>query len=339
MLVEAVQEKIKILQDKKKQADQHEFTSSTSNTGTFDTNSQSSLNSTTPQLQEAYTLFYSGPQISSLTPPQLSNMKILSEMVEGYHEFLSLRRATYKIVDIPPRITNDNPETIPLSNYSTSRKICRAEASLIMDVALKRFHPFSLLSNSDSLKIFDNFYCYFANSERAYQTYQRFGHIEGNERIIMADGGYIKLSEHKKLYENSGGVNSDPAQLAQVFANAMTYVVKTVVPYMVKINIDEYEIVAIFGMLLWRDNIPDASSDIINIANETTDDIIRDLHIHYKRQGYAESDISVKLAHLFRLVTKLETSCNLIKENFEIAALFNMFAPEEVCCYFTDRKN
>ncbi|KAE9555163.1 hypothetical protein FO519_001658 [Halicephalobus sp. NKZ332] len=336
MLIEAVHQRIKFLQDKQRQLDPHSDFPSSSTINSFDTTIPQSFPSTTPPLQETYPVTYNNPQISSFTPVQLPNMKILPQMVEGYHNFLSLRRAAYKIIDIPPRITNDDPDSIPLSNYGTSKKICRAEASLIMDIAVKYFHPFSLLDSSERIKIFDNFYCYFANSERAYQTYQRFGQIEGNERMIMPDGGYIKLSEHQKFYENSGVVNSNPAQLAQIFGNAMTYVVNTLVPHMVGMNLDEYEMVAIFGMFLWRDTIAGINPGILKIANTTTDDIIRDLHIYYKGRGLADMDVSVKLGKLFRLISKLETSCRLIRENYDIAALFNMFAPEGVCCYFTD---
>ena len=307
MLIGAVHEKMMVLQDKKRQLNSHEFPSSSFTPNNFDTTSQSSFGST-PQLQETHLTIYSNPQISNFTPPQLPDMKVLPQMVEGYHDFLSLRKATYKIVDISPRIVNDDPESIPMSNYRTSKKICRAEASLMTDVVMKSFHPFSLLDTSDRNKIFNHFYCYFASSEKAYQTYRRFGQIQGNEKVIMPDGGYIKLSEYQKFYENSGVVNSDPVQLAQFFGNTMTFVVKTIVPYMVRIDLDEYEIVAIFGMFLWRDSIADVSSNAINVANTATEDIIRDLHIYYKKQGIADIDISLKLGHLFRLFSKLEVS-------------------------------
>ena len=100
-----------------------------------------------------------------------------------------------------------------------------------MDVASNYFHPFSLLQSEDKvwffgkaiflgnnilnfkIKLFDTFYCHFSNAERAYSTYKRFGHIEGNDKLIMPDGGFVKLSELSKFYENSA--KGDPSQLAQ----------------------------------------------------------------------------------------------------------------------------
>lgn len=88
-------------------------------------------------------------------PPQITEMHVLRRMVEGYQNFLSLRRASYTLVDVIPRFVNGDPDSIPMSNYGTSKKICRVEASLVMDVAMKFFHPFPLLEPSDRVSSFN----------------------------------------------------------------------------------------------------------------------------------------------------------------------------------------
>jgi len=265
-------------------------------------------------------------------------MKVLRRMVEGYQNFLSLRRASYTLVDVVPRFVNGDPDSIPMSNYGTSKKICRVEASLVMDVAMKFFHPFSHLEPHDRIKLFDNFFCHFSNTERAYQTYKRYGHIEGNDKLIMPDGGYINLSELPKFYENNDVVKGDPTQLAQIFAYALSFVVNTVVPHMRRIRIDEYEMVAIFGMFLWRDTVSEITTDASNAIHRTRDDIIRDLHIHYRMIGLNDADVSLKLANLFLLIPKLEQSLKLVKENYQIAGLFNMLDIDSDCPRFRAMK-
>lgn len=61
--------------------------------------------------------------------------------------------------------------------------------------------------------LFDQFYCLFSNTERAFRTCRIFGH--NDDRLIMPDGGYVKLDELEKFYENSEMVCADPSQLAQ----------------------------------------------------------------------------------------------------------------------------
>jgi hypothetical protein len=140
-------------------------------------------------------------------------MKVLQKMVEGYRNFLSLRRASYTLVDVIPRFSTGDPDTIPQSNYGTSKKSCRIEARLVMDVANNYFQPFSMLQSDDKIKLFDTFYCHFSTAERAYNSFRRFGHIEGNDKLIMPDGGFVELSQLSKFYENSA--KGDPEQLAQ----------------------------------------------------------------------------------------------------------------------------
>jgi len=323
--------------------------SSSSATSDYDTTSVPSNNvwspihqggsTTSPQNQENYTVYYTnganGHVISNFAnlqlnpsngyiPPQLTEMKVLRRMVEGYQNFLSLRRASYTLVDVVPRFVNGDPDSIPMSNYGTSKKICRVEASLVMDVAMKFFHPFSHLEPHDRIKLFDNFFCHFSNTERAYQTYKRYGHIEGNDKLIMPDGGYVNLRELPKFYENNDVVKGDPTQLAQIFGYAMSFVVNTVVPHMVRIRIDEYEMVAVFGMFLWRDTVSEITTDALNAIHRTRDDIIRDLHTHYRMIGLNDVDVSLKLANLFLLIPKLEHALKLVRENFNVAELFNM---------------
>lgn len=76
-------------------------------------------------------------------------MKILGRMLEGYHHFISLRKASYTLIEDGPRFSAKNE--IPQSNYGTSKKICKIEASLLMDTVDKFYIPFSSLPQHEKV--------------------------------------------------------------------------------------------------------------------------------------------------------------------------------------------
>ena len=65
------------------------------------------------------------PSTSSnvMVPPEL---KYLGRMLEGYQHFLSLRKASYTLVEGFPLNKRDD-EDCPQSNFGTSKKICKIE--------------------------------------------------------------------------------------------------------------------------------------------------------------------------------------------------------------------
>jgi hypothetical protein len=95
-----------------------------------------------------------------------------------------------------------------------------------MDTVEKFYIPFSSLAPQEKVclrkksnkrilqnHIFDNFYCLFSNTERAYRTYKMFP--ANDDRLLMPDGGYVRLSELSKFYENSSFIRGDPLQVAR----------------------------------------------------------------------------------------------------------------------------
>uniref|UniRef100_A0A914DKT6 NR LBD domain-containing protein n=1 Tax=Acrobeloides nanus TaxID=290746 RepID=A0A914DKT6_9BILA len=147
----------------------------------------------------------------------------------------------------------------------------------------------------------------------------------------MPDGGYVKLSELEKFYENTKMVKGDPHEVAKVFEGTMSYIRNVVVEHMRRIDISEVELCALSGMFLWRDTVQHISSEGANILYRTRDEILRDLHIYYRNNGLIESEVTTKTAHLFLLIPKIENSINLFRENFNIAELFNMIEVGHCC--------
>uniref|UniRef100_A0A914GPB8 Uncharacterized protein n=1 Tax=Globodera rostochiensis TaxID=31243 RepID=A0A914GPB8_GLORO len=247
-------------------------------------------------------------------------LKYLRSMLEGYHSFLSLRKASYTLVDGFPLCRRDNEES-PQSSFGTSKMICKIEASLIRDIAEKFFHPFSQLPSEDKAKLFDTFYCLFSNAERSFRTYKMFG--AGDDRLLMPDGGHVRLSELQKFYENNSLVRGDPSQVAKVFENAMSYLVKTVVAHMRLIKLTEMELVALFGMFIWSDS-ESISQESLQTALQVRNDIIVDLHMHYRSLGLAEAEVTLKTANVFLLIPKLQNSMRFLREDFSIASIFGL---------------
>uniref|UniRef100_A0A183C093 Nuclear receptor domain-containing protein n=1 Tax=Globodera pallida TaxID=36090 RepID=A0A183C093_GLOPA len=170
-------------------------------------------------------------------------------------------------------------------------------------------------------KLFNTYYCLFSNAERAFRTYKMFG--ADDDRLLMPDGGYVRLSELQKFYENNTLVRGDPSQVAKIFENAMHYLVKTVVAHMRHIELSEMELIALFGIFIWSDS-EEISNESLQTALQVRNDIIVDLHMHYRSQGLSEAEVTLKTANVFLLIPKLELSVKLMMENFCISELFNL---------------
>uniref|UniRef100_A0A914Z4K6 Nuclear receptor domain-containing protein n=1 Tax=Panagrolaimus superbus TaxID=310955 RepID=A0A914Z4K6_9BILA len=141
-------------------------------------------------------------------PPQTTfNLKHLPKMVEGYQKFRSLRKASYSLFMDEPRFINS--ESVPESTYSNNKKSCQVESSLAYDMIMEYFEPFS------QNKLFENFQGLLSCGEKGYNTCKAYGTVENNDRLIMTDGGYVKLGELSKYYSNSSEVNGDPEEVAR----------------------------------------------------------------------------------------------------------------------------
>lgn len=99
-------------------------------------------------------------------------MKYLSKMLQGYKHFLSLRKASITFVEPMPRFRDSSVrwinhpnhpnqsflQEIPQSNFSTSKQMCRFEASLIMDTVEQFFPPFNTLKKEHQVSEGEHFF-------------------------------------------------------------------------------------------------------------------------------------------------------------------------------------
>lgn len=77
------------------------------------------------------------------------------------------------------------------------------------------------LNEHPSLQIvlFKNFYWYLTNTDRAYQSYRAFGSNPYDDRLLMPDGGYIRMTELEKFYENTVNCKADPKEAARLVSH------------------------------------------------------------------------------------------------------------------------
>ncbi|KAI6234713.1 Nuclear hormone receptor family member nhr-28 [Aphelenchoides fujianensis] len=253
---------------------------------------------------------------SAFTPVAPPEMKLLGRMLEGYHHFKSLRKASYTLIEDGPRFQQQEcsfPSFLERSrkaNYGTSKKICKIEASLLMDTVEKFFVPFSSLPPQEEGHLLQfrlhsfhsTFIVMFSNTERAFRTYKMFP--ANDDRLLMPDGGYIPT-----FYENSTFIRGDPLQVARIFENAMHYIVNVVVHHMRQIEVTEMEIIALSGMFLCGEK-------------QSRQQVILDLHAYYRSCGYFDADITLKVANLFLLMPKVEQAFAMMKDDFNLGRSF-----------------
>uniref|UniRef100_A0A915A8J0 Nuclear receptor domain-containing protein n=1 Tax=Parascaris univalens TaxID=6257 RepID=A0A915A8J0_PARUN len=228
-----------------------------------------------------------------------AEMRILPKMLDGYHHFLSIRKATFSLAED--------------ANFSKMFKDEEIDPNIVL---------------------FKNFYWYLTNTDRAYQSYRSFGSNPHDDRLLMPDGGYIKMSELEKFYENTINCKADPKEAARLFQPAMSYIVNVIVEHIRRIEMSDYEYVAILGMFLWNDSLPNISPDTVQMVWSTRSAIFEDLHIHYRSQGFSSVQISVKLGNLMMLIPKIQRSVVLFTENMALAELFNIFEADHCCSAF-----
>ncbi|VDM29847.1 unnamed protein product, partial [Toxocara canis] len=169
--------------------------------------------------------------------------------------------------------------------------------------------------------LFKNFFSYYTNSDRAFQSYRAFGRDPNNDRLLMPDGGYIKMSELEKFYENTINCKADPMEAARIFRPVMTFIVNAIVGHMRRIEMSEYEYVAMLGMFLWNDALSNIAKETIEVVWSTRSAIFEDLHIHYRSRGLSDIQASVKLGNLMLLIPKIQVGHF---ENITSQPLFTM---------------
>ena len=147
----------------------------------------------------------------------LTDYKHLNRMVEGYHQFLSLRKAGFAMVNDNANLQSLSGEgEIPRSHFDTFKLTCKimVNKKLSSKIFLYFIHRviwntifstdfFGLSANCHrkiklaiSTSIFNSFYFksilfghstrIFCNAERAFRTSKIFG--PGDDRLIMPDG-------------------------------------------------------------------------------------------------------------------------------------------------------
>uniref|UniRef100_A0A0N5ADP9 Nuclear receptor domain-containing protein n=1 Tax=Syphacia muris TaxID=451379 RepID=A0A0N5ADP9_9BILA len=141
-----------------------------------------------------------------------------------------------------------------ITNYDEAKKFCKMESHILTDIINNYFPPFNELPVDDKIIAFKNFYPYFAYAARAFATYETFGKgSEYDDRVLMHEGGYIKISELEKFYENCVKCTAAPKDAARIFLPAQQYLLNVVVAHMRRIKIVEAEFLTLIGMLLWND--------------------------------------------------------------------------------------
>uniref|UniRef100_A0AC34FGA6 Uncharacterized protein n=1 Tax=Panagrolaimus sp. ES5 TaxID=591445 RepID=A0AC34FGA6_9BILA len=249
-------------------------------------------------------------------------LKRLTRMVEGYRKFRSLRKASYLLFMDEPRFTDN--QGIPESTYSNNKKSCLVETSLAFDMIMEYFEPFSDLPLNDRTKLFENFQALFSTAEKGYNTSRAFGSVENNDRLILTDGGYVKLGELTKFYSNSNEVTGDPEEVARFFEASITFAVKIAIPALTKAKVDDYIMVAIYGLCLFDEGVFGISEATLNILTKAKEEILKELYYYYRSQNLPDEELNLKMSKTLLLIPKFEQITRLLKENFNVADLFMM---------------
>uniref|UniRef100_A0AC35GSA7 Uncharacterized protein n=1 Tax=Panagrolaimus sp. PS1159 TaxID=55785 RepID=A0AC35GSA7_9BILA len=260
------------------------------------------------------------PVSVALTENREEEMKLMPQMLKGYTKFLSIRKASCDL------LINEtySPNSIPHSKYSNAKKVMQMTTNLCYEMIMEYFLPFSTFAPEDQKILFHDFAVLFDNAEKSYNTFKAYGYIKNNDKVILADGGYIKLDETYKFFINSMDVSSDPQQLAKIFLQCFTYIAKVVVPAMTENFIDDFSMVAVYGLCLFKSDIADISDKTRETITKIREEIIREMHIYYRKKSTENTEITIKICKILLLIPTLEHVGRLFHENFNLVDLFSM---------------
>ena len=115
-------------------------------------------------------------------PRPLTN---LSRMLDGFHQFQSLKKGTYSTVEGLRQMPVE-ADGLYRSQYENYKKICKIVTSLAFDLVDRYFWPFGQLPTDEKLKLFGPFFKMFCNVCRSFRTANRFP--PGDDRLFMPDG-------------------------------------------------------------------------------------------------------------------------------------------------------
>lgn len=257
-------------------------------------------------------------------PRPLTN---LSRMLDGFHQFQSLKKGTYSTVDGLRQMPVE-ADGLYRSQYENYKKICKIVTSLAFDLVDRYFWPFGQLPTDEKLKLFGPFFKMFCNVCRSFRTANRFP--PGDDRLFMPDGGYIRRGELHLFFENSTSGRTTSTEVASIFQNTFEYMLTHVVAYMRYIQIQELELIALLGILLWND-CADISPSTLALVRQQRSEVILELHSYYRGLGIPDEEITLKAANLLLLVPRVETTVKMTQEDATISDLFNILTIEEAC--------
>uniref|UniRef100_A0A914QT58 Nuclear receptor domain-containing protein n=1 Tax=Panagrolaimus davidi TaxID=227884 RepID=A0A914QT58_9BILA len=197
---------------------------------------------------------------------------------------------------------------IPESTYSNNKKSCQVESSLAYDMLIEYFEPFSDLPMNDKEKLFENFQALFSCAEKGYNTSRAYGSMEDNDRLIMTDGGYIKLSDMTKFYSHCDEVRGDPEEVARFFEASITYAVKIAIPALTKAEVDDYIMVAIYGLCLFEEGVSGISKETQKIALNVKDVLLKELYYYFRSKNYSDEEMNLRMSKTLLLIPKFQVS-------------------------------
>ena len=81
---------------------------------------------------------------------------------------------------------------------------------------------------------------------------------------------------------------------------------KIVIPAMMKADLDDQIVAAIYGFCLFEDDVAGISDETKRIAIEVKDEILKELYLYYRNKGLADAELNFKMGKVLLLLPKYE---------------------------------
>uniref|UniRef100_A0A1I8A1P7 NR LBD domain-containing protein n=1 Tax=Steinernema glaseri TaxID=37863 RepID=A0A1I8A1P7_9BILA len=161
---------------------------------------------------------------------------------------------------------------------------------------------------------------------RIYMSTQLFGYDLHDHRTIFGDDFYCYVDKFNFDSSTLGLTEENAKKVSQMLAPFGNQMSKNVMKPMKILRITKLELVYVIALVIWDvDNIEGLSDSTVDVAERFKEEAANELHNYYKFE-LRMTNYAYRICQLTNIVHAVDKLCDMRKEIFTIAKVFDMFS-------------
>ncbi|KAI6176337.1 hypothetical protein M3Y97_00787000 [Aphelenchoides bicaudatus] len=282
-------------------------------------------NTPTPKSQSADEI--STQDIESTASTSGENLgPVLKELKTRYTELNRLRKTFYCQTSLNS-LLDDSEELKPteLGNFKECMyEIWKVEPRICINfvqrnIFLKEVCP------DEKTRIFANFLLSFHAIEEPFLTFKHGGLNEPDRFWMMSNRVFMKFAKAEEYFDVPNlmdGLNLDKKSALNLFVPSFENSLDTIGKKMEFINLDETELLGLFGIALFDPNAKIVTAETRKILAKHQNQLFKDLYSYYKDNDFENPEI--RLGNLILLLQGVKIHAMKYRENIQLLQFFKV---------------